>query len=180
MGKHSRLELKRICKLIRPNYKCSYKIVKARIDQKKGLTNERFRWIRRVQFILDEVSGVYVYDAHGKVSVEDVNNSNFQEILDYDSDDIDEEVLVETIIDDNGDEKDRMKEDEERTKNISSPSMGGESIDHYLNFNANMNQNNTLSKLDVEELENNATSFDDAVEEDIELLLTKYFQKIDM
>merc|ERR1739842_260275 len=119
-----------------PNYKCSYKIVKTtRIDRKKVLTNERFRWIRRGQFILDEVSGVYVYDAHGKVSVEDVKNSNFQEILDYDSDEVDEDVLVETIIDDNDDEKDRGKEDEEPMNNISSHCRGGESIDPYLNFN---------------------------------------------
>merc|ERR1712055_124797 len=166
--KHPRLELKSICKRIRPNYKCSYKIVKiTRIDQKKVLTSERFRWIRRVKFILDEVSGVYVYDAHVKVNVADVTNSNFQEILEYDSDEIDEDVCVETtIIDDSGDEKAKTEEDKEPTKNIASPIRG--SIDDYLKFNANMNQNNTLVKLGVE-VEDDPNSLD-TVKEDIELL----------
>ena len=179
--KHSRLELKRICKLIRPSYKCSYKIVKARIDQKKVLNNERFRWIRRVKFILDDVSGVYVYDAHGhgKVSVADVSNSNFQEILDYDSDEIDEDVCVESIIDDDGDgdEKDGTKEDKELIKDFSSTSIGGNI--NYLKIKSNMEENSLVSKMNVEKLEDDTNRFS-AVEEDIELLMTKYFQKIDM
>jgi len=190
--KYYRPRLKRLYKLIKPNSKCSYKIVKATVNQKNVSSTERFRWIRRVKFILDEVSAVYVYEAQSEIGMEDVTNSSFQDILELVGDDIsssksddcdhgcvevNEEVCYEIIDDIEQSESNEDANVPLLPKMFSCTPIGN--ISDYLKCKTNINVKSSFSyNFDKEEeLGDNVKSF--AVsEEDFELLLTKYFHQI--
>merc|ERR1712002_171714 len=145
--------LKKLCKLVNPkSRKCVYEIMKT-VDQSKIPKKERFRWIRRVKFILNEISGVYVYDSAREHGKEDVKNNNFQDILDF----LDEEG----------------RGDGEKLTSCTSL----RSIQVYLKFKSNITGNSSIS-LDEDDwdVHDNSRSFD-ATEENVELLLTTYFEK---
>lgn len=185
--KRGRFHLKRFCKLPRPKSKrCVYEILKKAIKQSKVMNKERFRWIRRVKFILDEVSEVHEYEVESDAGSDDVDefgNSELQDILLFLNDEV--EVCSKTEEDCSlaSDEivptENDVKDDSIVPKLISYTSI--ESIDGYFNFKNNIERirhSSISNHLDEEKSEdlNDSESF----EGDIELLLTKYFQNVEL
>eukprot|EP00092_Neocalanus_flemingeri_P007144 GFUD01007718.1.p2 GENE.GFUD01007718.1~~GFUD01007718.1.p2 ORF type:complete len:113 (-),score=19.24 GFUD01007718.1:503-841(-) len=71
-----RFHFKKFCKMPRPTSKrCVYEIFKKALTQSKKMNKERFRWIRRVRFILNDVSEIYEYVVEGEDDLGDATDS---------------------------------------------------------------------------------------------------------
>ena len=182
--------MKRMAKLLRPKSKsCVYEILKKAISQNKVTNRERFRWIRRVGFILDEISGVYVYDEEEKDSGmeigEEITHSEFQDILLFINEKVEEGAKTDDAFKSVGCETDLANNEAEDVsiipKLISYSSV--ESIDDYHDFKRNikrLRQSSVSYHLEEDEFEKDHDETFDAVDGDIELLLTKYFQNVEL
>jgi len=182
--KRGKFHFKKFCKLLRPTSKrCVYEILKKALSQSKILNKERFRWIRRVRFILNDVSEVHEYVIDGSGANEECDKSKFQDIVLL----INEENGNMTVTEDSFQAGENLpKENEPKDvsavpKLISYNSIA--SIDSYVNFKSNIRHlrhssvSYQLEDYEASEKEMTACtnkSFD-GLEGDIELLLTKYF-----
>ena len=180
--------MKRMAKLLRPKSKSRvYDILKKAINQNKVVNRERFRWIRRVRFILDEISGVYVYDEEEKDSRmeigEEITDSEFQDILLFINEKVEESAKKDDDFKSVGCETDLTNNEAKDVsiipKLISYSSV--ESIDDYHDFKRNikrLRQSSVSYHLEEEEFKIDHNETFDPVDGSIELLLTKYFQNV--